>query len=219
VTGVPDTWWDGLLEASGAYTNDTQMYNWYYSFYNTRRAVPTDTTIDLSVVRTGDATFDVTCTVAIESGGSDKSLTAHIVQVRDHYPSSADNRYRNCTMSHQGSGTFSLAAGESYSFNKTFTLTGASYPPTTEIKFIAFVQDNSSPREVYNSTELAFPFYVDGDVDRDGDVDITDLGGLLASYGACSGDANYVPEADFDWDQCITLTDLSTLLANYGYAP
>lgn len=227
VTGYPDTWFDGISEAPGAYTNDTQMYNWYSGFYATRHSTPTDTTIDLSVVRTDEQEFAVTCTIGIDAAGVGKDLKAHIVQVLDYYPSYGDNRYRNCTVQHLGSSNFTLAAGEKFSFTQTFTITDSTSPPfpcwtnRTNVKFIAFVRDQGStgPREIHNSTQVQWPFYVDGDVDRDGDVDLSDLAALLAAYNTCEGDANYVPEADFNWDHCITLADLATLLANYGYVP
>ena len=55
-----------------------------------------------------------------------------------------------------------------------------------------------------------------GDVDGDHDVDISDLAALLAAYGSCLGDANYLPTADFNGDDCITISDLATLLGHYG---
>lgn len=55
-----------------------------------------------------------------------------------------------------------------------------------------------------------------GDVDGDGDVDLSDLATLLGAYGRCAGDPLYNPAADFDGDGCITLNDLAELLGNYG---
>ncbi len=57
---------------------------------------------------------------------------------------------------------------------------------------------------------------VEGDVDGDGDVDLTDLALLLAAYNTCAGDANFNPNADFNGDGCVDLADLSVLLAAYG---
>ncbi len=58
-----------------------------------------------------------------------------------------------------------------------------------------------------------------GDVDDDGDVDLSDLAELLAAYGACEGDPNYNPNADFDNSGCVDLSDLAALLGNYGSGP
>ncbi len=57
---------------------------------------------------------------------------------------------------------------------------------------------------------------VAGDIDRDGDVDLSDLTLLLSSFGACSGDANFAAAADFDGSGCVELADLAVLLANFG---
>jgi hypothetical protein len=56
----------------------------------------------------------------------------------------------------------------------------------------------------------------EGDVDRDGDVDLNDLAALLAAFGHCFDSPSYNADADLDLDGCITLSDLSLLLANYG---
>lgn len=55
-----------------------------------------------------------------------------------------------------------------------------------------------------------------GDVDGDGDVDLTDLALLLSSFGLCDGAPGYQAGADFDGSGCIELADLATLLSNYG---
>ncbi len=55
-----------------------------------------------------------------------------------------------------------------------------------------------------------------GDLDGDGDVDLTDLAALLAAYGTCVGDPDHNPAADVDGNGCVDLTDLATLLSHYG---
>jgi hypothetical protein len=55
-----------------------------------------------------------------------------------------------------------------------------------------------------------------GDVDGDGDTDLSDLAELLTAYGSLVGDPNYNPAADFDQDDDVDLTDLAFLLADYG---
>ena len=57
---------------------------------------------------------------------------------------------------------------------------------------------------------------IPGDVDGDGDVDLSDLQLLLAAYGTSVGDPGYNPGADADNDGSITLADLQILLSNYG---
>ena len=53
-----------------------------------------------------------------------------------------------------------------------------------------------------------------GDLDADGDVDLTDLATLLANFGTPTGAAR--EDGDLDGDQDVDLDDLATLLANYG---
>jgi hypothetical protein len=54
-----------------------------------------------------------------------------------------------------------------------------------------------------------------GDVDGDGDVDLSDLSELLSNYGMTSG-ATWA-DGDMDGDGDVDLSDLSALLSNYGY--
>jgi hypothetical protein len=55
-----------------------------------------------------------------------------------------------------------------------------------------------------------------GDVDGDGDTDLSDLATLLSAYGSVPGDPNWNPACDFDADSDVDLTDLAFLLSDYG---
>jgi hypothetical protein len=55
-----------------------------------------------------------------------------------------------------------------------------------------------------------------GDVNGDGQVDLSDLALLLASFGLCNGESGFVADADFDDSGCVELSDLATLLASFG---
>jgi hypothetical protein len=68
----------------------------------------------------------------------------------------------------------------------------------------------------YVSASITNDTAVPGDLDGDGDVDLTDLGALLSIYGDCDGDPGYDPLADLDGSGCIDLPDLAVLLTNYG---
>jgi hypothetical protein len=70
--------------------------------------------------------------------------------------------------------------------------------------------------EIYNVNTIDVTVIIIGDVDHDGDVELSDLAALLAAYGTCEGDPGYNPNADFNGDDCITLADLAALLAHYG---
>jgi fibronectin-binding autotransporter adhesin len=70
---------------------------------------------------------------------------------------------------------------------------------------------------VYHDFDLTLWVGVIGDVDIDGDVDLADLGALLAAFDSMDGDPLFDPDADFNDDGWINLADLGTLLANYGF--
>ena len=55
-----------------------------------------------------------------------------------------------------------------------------------------------------------------GDADGDDDVDLSDLGILLAAWDSRPGDDNWYPGADFDGDGHVGHGDLGILLADWG---
>lgn len=55
-----------------------------------------------------------------------------------------------------------------------------------------------------------------GDVEGDGDVDLSDQTLLLASYGKCKGQSGFDAACDLNGDDCVDLADLTILLTNFG---
>jgi hypothetical protein len=58
------------------------------------------------------------------------------------------------------------------------------------------------------------PAFVPGDLDGDGDVDLSDLAQLLGHYGIASGATS--EQGDLDGDGDVDLSDLAAILGNYG---
>jgi len=70
--------------------------------------------------------------------------------------------------------------------------------------------------DIYNVNTIDVTVSIIGDVDHDGDVDLSDLAALLGAYGTSCGDPNYNPDADLDDDCDVDLSDLAALLGHYG---
>lgn len=74
---------------------------------------------------------------------------------------------------------------------------------------------NADAADEFNLNHFTYVLlYPDGDIDYDGDVDLSDLAMLLANYGATSGAA--YEDGDLDGDGDVDLGDLAALLAYYG---
>jgi len=57
---------------------------------------------------------------------------------------------------------------------------------------------------------------LDGDLDQDGDVDLTDLAVMLSAFLTCAGDPYYDARADITPDGCVNMDDLTSLLLDFG---
>jgi hypothetical protein len=76
--------------------------------------------------------------------------------------------------------------------------------------------DDDVIRDVFIRIECHSQRACIGDVDEDGDTDMSDLALLLGAYGSHCGDEDYDAAADLDCDCDVDLTDQATLLADYA---
>lgn len=222
VTGIPTTVFDGVTQQIGAGTTQ-QTYNIYLNMFNARRNMPTDVVIELGGEEVGTDTYRITARVSVEPTGQTRTMRLHVLQLLDYYPSGI--RHRECLIQDGINTNLTLNPGETATFTYDFALSGPSANPNRadDLSIIAFAREQGSPwpREVFNAESMHWPFTpigggTPGDLDGDGDVDLSDLTLMLAAYGSCSGDASYLAAADIDESGCVELGDLTTLLANYG---
>jgi len=82
-----------------------------------------------------------------------------------------------------------------------------------------FGDNNESRPPSLDAFSLTEPSGCVGDVDGDGDTDLSDLAALLGTYGVAPGDPGWNPAADFDGDDDVDLSDLAHLLGDYGCTP
>jgi hypothetical protein len=247
VGGVPTVWFDGVSEEVGAAGSDPLQYSWYLGVYNTRKDVRTDVTIDLSATQVDPNTFDIDAEVGLEAGAPvSRDLAVHIVQVLDYYPSSTDDRYRNCARKNNTVTNITLDPNESTTVSWTCQLGPESLADPNNVRIISFVRDQGSPspKQIWQSAVLDWPLVAEGcanpgssgnyceadvypnngdgswDYADDGDciVNSSDLGQLLANYGTTSG----MTREDGDiyptggGDGQVNSSDLGELLAQYN---
>lgn len=80
------------------------------------------------------------------------------------------------------------------------------------------MSDNWDNHDDIPQPPAATQFY-GGDFDQDGDVDLSDLTRLLATFGSCSGQPGFDIVADLNHSGCVELSDLSSFLGNFGRIP
>lgn len=223
VSGIPDAWFDAVLNCHGAYTNDTQMYNWFNGKRLVRLNVPTDVTIEVygEPVGKGEGKEDlppylITVYVGLEEGGEAKTVRVHIIDALNQYPYSADGRYPNSVRNGHTFNNVELVPGEVVEIQQEITFRTESQSSPEDIRIIAFAEKpvNYDPGDVYQSEMATWPLQAPPscpeDVTDDDLVDIDDLFDVLAHWGEGSG------TWDVNDDGTVDIDDIFAVLAAWG---
>ena len=164
---IPHSVQDGLYKAD--------PYPTYESKFLTRQAVPTDVTVDTTVMGAAD-TWNVTARVCIEAGGTGKTMKIWMARMLDHYGPA--NFERNMVRDGSNATEITLAPDECATVTKHFVILDTpSLSSPENVKFFSWAQDptytwdpTSPPvgaafAEVYQASKALAPFagvFVDG---------------------------------------------------------
>ncbi len=231
--GYPTSYWDGVTECRGAYTNDPQMLAWYTSTYNSKIAVPTDLSIHLTADTSGDPNgagpWHVSAKLLIDANGTGKTVRLWIVHALDNYPNTGytDHRDRMCVRPPIPAPLYhdvALVPGVPQTVTVDFTFDSTSMGRTNDIRIVSWAQTVAStyPAQIFNAAVMSWPFppsLLLGDLNCDGAVDfldinpfvlaISDPGGYAIQYPDCNilaGDINGDGRVDFlDINPCVEL--------------
>ena len=206
--GLPDVWFDGVLQHLGA-TDVPATHAAYLDLFNARQAVPTDVTIEIGGVQVDGPTYTLDARVCLEAEGVAKPVRIYIARALDHYPTG--NQYRNCLMEVAATVDINLVPGRCQTVERTMTFDPTSWSQQGNIRVFAWAQvaGDSGVREVYQSALLAWPLtplpppYKPGDLDCDGSISFADINPFViylsnfsawqAAYPGCNprnGDVN-----------------------------
>lgn len=221
VGGIPDAWFDGRVNKGGAYTNDTQQYNYYMGAYNERIVIDSDLILELGGEEVTAPTYEFSVRVNNTSGDTEWEVTIHMVQVLNGFPASG-GYHSHCMVQHVLTQDITLAPGASQTLSDQITLGGGpgwdtSWTNKENVKIIAWAQrpGTSQPKRVHNAVQMDWPFeplpddeYEVGDMNCDGAVNGFDIdpfvlvvGGDLTGYYALYPDCDHMlGDCDDDGD-------------------
>jgi hypothetical protein len=133
-----------------------ESYSYYLNWFNTKRNVPTDVTIQLWAENTTGTQYRATARVTLlPEATASRTMRIYIVYVQDHY-NSTSTYARNVCRYGTLAGTYTFAPGETRDFQALFTTTN----PDTNRRVIAFAQENRStaPAQVYQAAMRLWPW-------------------------------------------------------------
>jgi hypothetical protein len=141
VSGIPHMWADGIISHRGAYTNNDQMYAWYMSSFNIRRAAAAPLTITFLQRQYANGKVMVKFKVDLEQGIA-AGHVCHVVLWEDN----VGGRYRFVERAATTKNVTITGQGQSQEFEHEFTISGWN---EANLGVSVFVQDPNG-KEVKN---------------------------------------------------------------------
>ncbi|HSL18033.1 MAG TPA: hypothetical protein VLB51_09020 [Methylomirabilota bacterium] len=158
--GTPTWLIDGMIDS----WSGSPPWNAWEPDTSTRVAVPTDVTITLSG-QAGSVPEDwtITAAVCIEAGGTGKSMRIYLAEVLDDYPASPVFT-RNGIRQVAPTEDIVLASGACTDVTRALTFDAATMAQIDDVSIIAWAQDDlpSGPAEVFQATQMHWPFWTEG---------------------------------------------------------
>jgi predicted CXXCH cytochrome family protein len=204
---TPTALFNGTDPVAGAVPDTFAQYNLYRNdHFLPARAKPTDVTIDLGVEHVSGQTYQVTVLVAIEAGGTGKTLRVHTVQVLDYWPDTPDY-HRNGFKQAAPTSDITLAPGESQPVVNSLTFDAESWARQQDIRIIAWAQEPNAaaPAVVFQAASRAWPLIsLPGDGDADGVPDDSDCCPFHYNPDQADGDGDGVGDI---CDNCVATSN------------
>ena len=201
-----------------------QLYSTYLADYNAKRAVVTDVTLSIGAQLVSEATYNVTATVGIESGGAGKTMRIQMVQLLDHWPPIPPPKpqySRNGLKQAAAPQDITLAPGGTQFVTRTMTLDPESAGRLSDVRFVAWAQLPSTawPAQVFQAAIRAWPFEPPlGDMDGDFLINMADVDDFVlalvdpAAYEAQHPDLDPMEQGDIDQDGLLNGLDIGPFI-------
>lgn len=155
IGGYPTVYLDGWSGMEGSYGSVSANYSQLESRLNSCLARSTDVTIDLLGEEVSGSQYKISGELAIEAGGVGKTIRVQLLQCfnQTNWPESNEEQFNTLRQS-AASFDVTLAAGQTHTWEHTFTLSGESLSAPSEVNYICIAQTPtaSGPANIFNSS-------------------------------------------------------------------
>ena len=154
VPGYPTVWIDGFTNIEGSYGSVSANYAQLESRLNTALAQSTDVSVTLQGQEISGSQYQISGELSVDASGSGKTIRVQLIQCYDanDWPESGEMQFNTVRQS-ASSFDVTLGAGDSHTWDHTFTLSGESLSNPHDVTYICIAQtpNSSASAPVYNT--------------------------------------------------------------------